>query len=349
MAKRTLTLLLCILSSIVSFLILTNREDGILTDENRKITPFPELKRLTSEEVQSFFQGVERYTLDRVPCRKHFIRLASFFPKQESYDIPFMGKSDWLFLGNKNENCVDYLTGRRQLTEREINVRASLFADIRDIVQKRGMYFGVIIGPNKSSVYPEYLPDTIIPAKERNVARLIEALKERKVNMFDPTPVLHSHKKDGILYWRTDTHWNDYGCYLAIDAAMKHFNLPFLPNADRVEDLGEHYGDLLHIRPDLEATLTLSADDNLTPVWEEQTEIFKSPLSVLVIGDSFSETPTTYFEKVYTNVHRIHYRQIPRKIGEPFQESVGRYIDSLEFRPDIVLWIQVERAFVNFP
>jgi len=349
MVKRILTVFICVLTGMASFLTLSNREDGILADENRRMSPPPSLNEFSSQDVKAFFHDVDRYYLDRVPCRNCFMELASFFPKQENYDMPYSGKKNWLFLGNKYEQCVDYLIGKKKLKEREIDRRISLFAKIQAEVQQRGAYFALIVGPNKSSVYPEYLPDAIIPANERNMSRLVVAARDRGVHVFDPTASLISHKKEAVLYWRTDSHWNNYGCYLAIDAAMKYFHLPFLPPCAGVEDHGVHRGDLLGIRPDLGANLTLSCDDNLYPVWEGEMESLPVPGNVLVIGDSFSETPVSYLEKVYTKVHRIHYMQIPKKLGEPLHESVGKYIDSLGFKPDIVLWIQVERVFAEYP
>ncbi len=349
MAKRILTVLICVLTGVASFLTLSNREEGVLADENRKMSPPPSLKEFSSKNVKAFFHDVDRYYLDRVPCRNSFMELASFFPKQENYDIPFPGKNNWLFLGNKYEQCVDYLIGKRKLKAREIERRISLFAKIQAEVQQRGAFFALIVGPNKSSVYPEYLPDAIIPANERNMSRLVAAAMKRGINIFDPTASLISHKKEAVLFWRTDSHWNHYGCYLAMDAAMKYFHLPFLPPCTGVEDHGVYRGDFLKIRQDLRANLTLSADDNLYPVWERAMESLPLPGNVLVIGDSFSETPTFYLKKVYSNVHRVHYMQIPKKLGVPLHESVGKYIDSLGFKPDIVLWIQVERMFCTYP
>ena len=56
-----------------------------------------------------------------------------------------------------------------------------------------------------------------------------------------------AHKKDGLLYWKTDTHWNEYGAYIGYQVLMDKLNEDMKLKrfiAQETKEVSEEYGDL---------------------------------------------------------------------------------------------------------
>jgi len=96
------------------------------------------------------------------------------------------------------------------------NIQTGLDA-IYERYQAEGITFMVVVAPNKTTVYPEYLPDTI--QKLRPKSRLDELMAHMqaygKTSILDLRPILLAEKKAQQVYLATDTHWNDFGALAA--------------------------------------------------------------------------------------------------------------------------------------
>jgi hypothetical protein len=104
------------------------------------------------------------------------------------------------------------------------------FRQRRDWLARRGIDYIIVLTPEKHSVYSEFLPDVWrhsfkssaaeLLAKQlradpgMNVLVLRDVLSASAVGRTGPT-------NECFLYFRTDTHWNDEGAYLAYRALME--------------------------------------------------------------------------------------------------------------------------------
>lgn len=313
-----------------------------LEKEKRYTTEFPELMGATHKDVKDWFRQMEMYFNDRLACRDAFLYLASLYVEKADTDNPFQGKEGWLFLGDRWDHCVKTLTGEMFFTTEEVQKRVRMYSDVRDLAEKRGMEFHLMVAPNKSTIYAEYLPGSVIPAKNRFVTPLIKALLANGIDVFDSAPVVKQAKSKACMYLRTDTHWNNYGASEATKAFMQHCQMGefpefvLTPQEPRAGDLVDLSGINIGLRP----------GDNFAFRWKGEFE--KRPKNILILGDSFSELPAFFLEGLYQNVHRVHYESINQEPGEKYADALGRYIDGLPFTPDIILWIQVERKFYTF-
>lgn len=73
-----------------------------------------------------------------------------------------------------------------------------------------------IIVPSPATVYTEHLPSYIKPTNGvRRIDQIMEALSETNAKYINVLELFEKHKNDDLkLYWKLDTHWNDYGAYL---------------------------------------------------------------------------------------------------------------------------------------
>ncbi|HSQ35258.1 MAG TPA: hypothetical protein VLQ89_04620, partial [Candidatus Binatia bacterium] len=142
-----------------------------------------------------------------------------------------IGKEGWLFLGNINPyfNEVDYYRNLKPFTIRELRHWQIILEQRRDWLRRRGIHYLFVIAPNKSTIYPEFMPTAIkkINPRSRQDQLLAHLRRYSTVKIVDLRPALLAAKKVRPAYYRTDTHWNDWGGYVAyrevITSLRRHF------------------------------------------------------------------------------------------------------------------------------
>ena len=348
MNKFFMSCLLAALLFIVPVAAFVVPETGNLESERRKVATFPELpSQFRSSRFKRFFQGIDSFFADHFPLRSHLLGLSVALHELggETLDMDkgYRGKENWLFLGNSYGRCVDKLTGRIELSGENLKRQTETYVKIRDAAEKYGAEFFLFIGPNKSSIYPEYLPPIVVPAKRRYISPLVDALSETGVKVYDPTTRLHEAKTSGILYYRTDTHWNTRGAHVAFEGFREWAGLPALPAYSLAEG-PPNRGDLVDIGG--YRSFPLSAGDNCTLRWSVPAELREeggltkninavSNKTAWVFGDSFTEALKPYIAAEFKEVRFFKHAE--------FEESLY----SQPSKPDIILWVIVERNFTQ--
>lgn len=315
----------------------------IIVEENRKLNPFPVFDNITNpRDINKFSQRFINWFEDRVPGRDWGISLTqSVTGYVPDLGKCILGKDDWLFLGDNYENTISYLTGSKTRTPEDIKNQVNLFKRIQASVEKRGAKFFVLLGPNKSTIYPEFLPELIIKSP-RITPRVCEAASKAGIKIFDPSDFLIQNKSKGLLYYRTDTHWNQLGTFLALQAFFNWADISVDFTKFTLEAAPQHKGDLVKIGGF--KNYPLHDGDNYTPILTNKNNNL-IPKNILVLGDSFSTNTLFYLKNIFKRVHRIHYDEI-FKTYDILQ--LEKYLDNLKWKPDIVLWIQVERRYIVY-
>lgn len=258
-------------------------------------------------------------------------------------DKCYRGKDNWLFLGNSYDRCVDALTGKWTPSKNHLSNQVDFFTTVKNTVEATGAEFHILIGPNKSTIYPEYLPPLIFPAEERFISRLIKILEDCGISITDPTSYLITKKNENLLYYRSDTHWNNIGAKIALDYLLNKTRIATMP-AVKFEIHQKYRGDLINIGG--YKNFPIYKDDNFTASWTDSSHEPFIDKTVLVLGDSFSGALIYYLKGIYKHVYREHYGKIVKNITDI--PNITAYINSLEKKPDIILWIQVERIFAHW-
>ena len=79
----------------------------------------------------------------------------------------FEGDKDWLFLGNAWDKHVEKLKLENPPAAEDIFSVTDPLSRLVDAASSAGSDVLLLVGPNKSSVYPEYLPPEVTPARDR--------------------------------------------------------------------------------------------------------------------------------------------------------------------------------------
>jgi alginate O-acetyltransferase complex protein AlgJ len=263
---------LLIVGFLVSLLVLTYgtfvREQPEFEEDRLRhpFAPFP-TKRY---EFEDYPRWTELALLDRFGYRDVLLKSNRWIHQRvfgESDSLfAWVGEDDWLFInvGDPNRGHDDKPTLDARLTE-----WAEAYAERAAWCKANGMEYVLLLAPEKSSVYPEYLTEQQrrrLPEVEVN-PRLKQMLEARGVRCVQPLDAMLEAKKNGLIYHRNDTHWNQTGAFIAHQALMKELNV--VPSAGyyTIEER-DYIGDLNRLTGTSKTCLApYYTHPTHTPVW----------------------------------------------------------------------------------
>tara|TARA_B100000497_G_scaffold83157_1_gene92706 strand:- start:557 stop:2644 length:2088 start_codon:yes stop_codon:yes gene_type:complete len=272
----------------------------------------------------------------------------------------YKGKDGWLFLGNAADQTV---AKRRLAFEPSIQNISEEIARF-EALAKQGMESNtkvvLLVGPNKSSVYTEYLPNEMNPSDRRYSTFITDRLREiSNLLVVDPTDSLIAAKSnEGILYWRTDSHWNQKGSYLAFKSLMEKLSLN-IPSVDFIQSGSTRRGDLIKLSKLSDFPLSDGDDWRFKILSESKIskEEFKdqpknhfgwkgkvsntkalNDMSVWVIGDSFISAIRPYIDASFRDVRYVDH-------WSPKLDLLPSELALSAEKPDLILVVRVERTF----
>ena len=286
----------------------------------------------------------------------------------------FIGKDDWLYLGEQYEKTVT--SRRHQPTARdaeEARIIAGATKSWDQWLNLKGVsMFRVMLGPDKNTVYPEFLPDWAQQASRSSTDTLLA--NDNKGLYVDTRTALRTAKSrfSETLYYKTDTHWNSLGAWVAFRAfeaeiARSDPGLRLLSDNDvRVSKVSERQGGdlakflrLKETLRDSEVVVDILSEHTIeTEQYEFDTGRLKStggnpqihtarqPLlvkskhalndkKVLWLRDSFGTAMAPFMAATFSETLQIHYETADTAL-------LARLVET--FKPDYVFVTVVERA-----
>ena len=151
-----------------------------------------------------------------------------------------IGREDHIFYA---ETVGDYL-GINTLTGDQIDSIVRYLSDLQSELDSRGVSFAFMTAPNKATVYPECMPHYLKPTdNSRNIDLLADALKIAGVNYIDAKSLLLAAKESREVYYKHDSHWNNYGAMLVYNEIAGFFGLE-KHDPDVYETVKDRTGDL---------------------------------------------------------------------------------------------------------
>ncbi len=230
--------------------------------EKRTLAPRP---RLTADyqELREYPKNYEAYYNDVFGFRSSLIRVhnvlkAKGLRTSPTDDVVF-GKEGWLYMGI--QGAIDQHRAINPMPPKLLRAWQRRFEECYDYCDDRGVPFLFIVAPNKVSIYPEYLPDSVERiGKETRLDQLGRHIEKHSyVPLLDLRPALLEAKEKELVYRVYDGHWNEVGAFAAyrsiIQELRKDFpGIPLLAEDDftrRIKTMPG--GDITHLMalPDL--------------------------------------------------------------------------------------------------
>lgn len=291
--------------------------------------------RFFPREFESYFNG--SFGL-RGPLVRLHNTLRVFGLRTAPLPQVVLGRAGWLYYdGDPVGDGVSladfrgealYPPGTADLIAVKVATQAKWLAD-------RGIPYAVVVGPNKESIYPDFLPDSAGPPGGRTrLDQVSEALSRHDLPIVDPRGALLAAKQLGPLYFKTDTHWTPLGALIAyreligrlrevetrlVPVRLEDYTVRALPSTDRVGDIAW----LLSLGgrfTDWDAVV-----EPRDPSWPGEQRLGK----VLLFRDSFGEALVPFL--------RRHFREVT---AVPGPISFGKIEEE---KPDVVLFEVAER------
>lgn len=368
---RLLTLLFLGVLFLPSLKMFTSPETDWSATEQRILAQRPTLPTAI-EQLGTFFSQIDTYLKDHFGFRDTFIhRYRREMDKrfnQIGINVPVLkGVDGWYFF--TADNLMDDFRGKTPLSREQLEQWLTTQERKTRWLEQQGIRYILAVGPDKQSIYPEYLTKNVMTVKgvsrfEQMMTHLNQNPPSYLVNLHD---ALRQGKGKKNLYYKNDTHWNMLGGYLAFQAIFKRIaelfptktfktDFAFTDDAPAIIGKSGHYGDLARMlmkeelvepspqlspfqpcgRP-LPFTYHLS---NLDPS-PGKTFFTKgceqAELTAVVFRDSFTIAMEPFFSENFKKVVFL-WKEYDQKNIEEIMTS---------FKPDIVIEITVERYLFN--
>ena len=277
----------------------------------------------------------------------------------------FEGKDQWYFLGNNYGKTVEKLILSNAPSTSFVEKQNLLLKDISNVASDLGVDVSLLVGPNKSTIYSEYLPNTVTPSETRYVKFFLDDLVlNSNIVTYDPSgDLIEAKSKGDMLYFKAGTHWNNKGAYLSFVGLLKRLNIKYPKVSFKLDTL--NIGDVEvglskwaknnHFIYPTNENWTFSFLDNSyevevaefsekeakTPFGKQIVVFNNNPISekrIWVVGDSFTKRLRPFLERTFAEVHYLgHYRAKLREVSKMLEDS--------QQKPDLLLIVKVERAF----
>lgn len=224
--RRALVIFLFVISITFPMIttILNSTGGSVNITENRILAKLPDLN-LTKDGIKKFPNDFTNYFNDNFGSRDILIKshalIKTFIFKESPVKDAILGKNGWLYLGT--ENIIGDYRHSNPLSDAELNQWKIALEAKKKWLTDRGISYLFVVAPDKHSVYPEFMPDRFnIVNAESPIDQLIKYLKDHSsVEILDLRPALLLAKVKKPTYYKTDTHWNDFGAAVAYFEILK--------------------------------------------------------------------------------------------------------------------------------
>lgn len=195
--------------------------------EKRKMAQKPEFPKNFSE-VKFYPKNFEAFFNDNYGFRKTLISWHNKIMDKVFDESPLqrvvIGKDGWLYFDN--ENSILDAQGKAVLSNELVDKGVKSFVKNWQEARKNHIDYLLIIAADKTTIYPEFLPDYIKVGKNHRIDKFLTALLKVEPNfpILDLRPILLKAKENEIIYHKTDTHWNRRGAHYAYVEIINKIN-----------------------------------------------------------------------------------------------------------------------------
>lgn len=340
---------------------MNHQKEKVLKSEKRIAANFPDVFDEEGKLSKEFGDNFELWFNDNLGCRDKFANMASDIQikvlHQSTDNQVELGRQGWLFY-TPNHN-IELATGQYRLTLQQLQQIAKNQQWVSDWYENKGIVYLLVLEAAKSSIYPEFIAS--------HDCEVCETICEQVENYLKANTTVHvvntknalldeKEKNSSILYYKTDTHWTDFGAYVVyqtitnelqkMNLNMKSFDVFFnegdiIKQRDLPAIMGasDNIGEKITKYATWEKTAKTSTDKNL----HEQYQVANAAEPVIIDNPSAKNGILL----IYGDSQWIPERNLPQLLGESFQRVVSLYcagdynyhtdIDEL-VKPNVVIY-----------
>ena len=188
--------------------------------ERRDLAPEP---KLFNNGINTHFtEDFDAYFSDNFALRPYLVTAYSNIVKTvfhtSASENVVIGQDDFLYY----ILTVNDHTRKNAMTDKNIDLICQRLKAAQDKLNEAGIAFFFISPPDKVTIYPEYMPKRYPdPNIDSNMTRIYEKMDEYGIQYVDVRDELTAAKSVRLPYFKTDTHWNNYGALIAYNEMME--------------------------------------------------------------------------------------------------------------------------------
>ncbi|EGX6952702.1 hypothetical protein JFQ84_000808 [Aeromonas hydrophila] len=262
-----------------------------------------------------------------------------------------IGKEKWLFLQNDTNQLIRQITGEYAVSDSLVNYWSNILKLRSSFFRSRNIEYTYICAPNKECVYKKYLPDNIILSNKRPLELFRPVFESILGDSFCyPLAALQIGLID--TFSKGDTHWNQYGAFVAYQELMQSMgvqnkinieDVDFIP-AERKGDLisklpGNHLDNTVLAKIKIQSSIEIEFDNhvqNRGKLVVINNHHALNDDSVVIFRDSFGSALVHFLARTF------------RRVVAVWQPNIDLGIIEAE-SPKYVISEQVERFIVSPP
>lgn len=222
----------------------------------------------------------------------------------------------------------------------------------------------IFIAPNPATIYPEHMPDILVNQKQSDDSRskqIVRAFEDSHVKVIFPYQRLIREKRDYMLYFWSDTHWNELGAYYGYCELFEYIGEKF-PDAKPISESELNISETTMYGGDIVSNMLFFDSYSYTSTTTMVS--FKNPKAVRteLVGDPGTGSEIWVKEDGKDRPTIVMYRDSfsVAMIG-PISETAGKFIINpmwdfridMEYlkkvKPDYLIIEKVEREARGFP
>lgn len=336
---------------VILFPVLKIDKETIDFKENRKLAVKPQIienNNLNLNYGKNFEKWLNDHFYKRSKIIKFYDKINNLLTGRIENNRAFLGKDNWLFY--KGDNSIENFQNKNLYSIEDLEKIKNNIQKRKEWLEKQKIKYYIIIAPDKNKIYGEFYPKYINKISNIGKAQqLKEYLSSNELILVYPDRELFSAKNKSLLYWKTDTHWNEYGGLIGYTSLVSEIQKDF-PDIEIISenklDFREEtrtIGDLLNMlsieNKQYENVYYMVPHLKLRKFVYEKNEGVKGVITksekkykVLVFRDSFTEAMLPYLSETFGEVEYI------------WNHNFNSYQDKIrEYKPDIVIHEMVER------
>lgn len=267
-----------------------------------------------------------------------------------------VGKEGWLeFTGDGNlsgyENNLIIPAAVLQSQQQKLK-------KLYDVLGKRKITLLLVIVPNKSTIYPDKLPDELTKLRPQSQLDSFTTYiqKHGPPVLVDLRSALLNGRKTQDIYYKTNTHWNGYGAFIGYTEIMKELSKTYpellpkninefniTPGKPYVHDIPKLMGATSLLEPGIPFT---PKENNFH--WVTMNDDAAVPMKVFVTPNDNSPTLLMYMDSFGGGMQNLI---APHFSKATFVLNHSQYADTISMqmiditKPNIVIIEFVERYF----
>jgi len=245
------------------------------------------------------------------PLKTNLINTFSFLKESLFHKNPLPEKvisvnNDWKFLSNIYGNALSESKGIIQFTKTELKQLEERLVFRKRWLEKRNVKLYIAVAPNKHTTYGHLIP--IRQAVNKTKMQQLDSLcKNNGINYINLGKQFPKKGKK-LLYFKTDTHWNEYGAFHGFKETIEYISKDF-PNKKfnnfKINELTDKTGEVF-FKGDLNKILKEESSERYTALIinknQQQATLEKN---LMPIPKYFKKDPTKYEKRWTTSINNL--------------------------------------------